>query len=70
MYLDRIVYVARNVQREEAESKDNQGVVGIWEKGIPDKEVISVICEDCLHEWEEEEPESCPICGGEEIAEN
>ena len=55
--------IALSVQKEETG-------MNFLERGTIDIELSSVICEDCLHEWEEEEPESCPICGGEEVAEN
>ena len=62
--------IAVSVQHEEAETPDNQGVVSIWDKGIPDPEIMDVICEDCCHEFAEEDPDKCPICGSTEIAEN
>lgn len=70
MYADKINRVARTVNQELVESPDNQGIVGIWEKGNPDHEIGSYICEDCCHRFEAEDPSECPVCGSLELAED
>lgn len=63
MYTDRIVYVARSVQSEEAETPDSL-------RSVPDQELVSVVCEDCCHRFEAEDPDKCEVCGSEELAED
>ena len=58
--------IALSVQVEEAQTPDNQGVIGIWEVA-EEEDHIDVVCLECGNRFNDVQPDECPVCGSSDL---